>query len=70
MSTATTHRLIEFLVGLALLGMCAYEIHNGRAQGAYRSYDRYESPWSFWTSIVLKLGITAAFFLGLTRWTN
>jgi hypothetical protein len=68
MSTATTHRVIELLVGFALLGYCAYELYTGHARGAYRSYDRSTEPGSYWTSIVLKLCITAAFLFGFTRW--
>jgi hypothetical protein len=70
MNTASTHRVIELLIGLALLGYCAYEIYTGKARGAYRSYDRSEEPWSYWTSMVFKLGITAVFLLGYTAWRS
>ncbi|HYL69771.1 MAG TPA: hypothetical protein VEY89_00530, partial [Candidatus Dormibacteraeota bacterium] len=70
MSTGTTHRLIELLVGFALLGYCAYELYTGHARGAYRSYNRYEQPGSYWTSMLLKLAITAAFLVGFTRWRD
>lgn len=70
MTTATTHRAIELVIGCALLGFCAYELSTGRARGAFRSYDRYEEPWSYWTSMLVKLGITAAFLFGFTRWRD
>ncbi len=68
MTSATTHRVIELLIGLSLLGFCAYEIYTGEAKGAWRSYSRSEEPWSYWTSMVLKLSITAAFLFGYTAW--
>ncbi len=68
MTAATTHRVIEVLIGLALFGFCAYEIYTGEARGAWRSYDRYEAPWSYWTSMVLQIGITVAFLFGYTAW--
>jgi hypothetical protein len=68
MTAATTHRVIEVLIGLALLGFCAYEIFTGEASGAWRSYDRSEEPLSYWTSMVLKFGITVAFLVGYTAW--
>ncbi|HTY51201.1 MAG TPA: hypothetical protein VMB48_16055 [Steroidobacteraceae bacterium] len=70
MSTVTTHRAVEFLVGIALLAYCAYELHTGQASGAFRSYDRHEEPGSYWTSMLLKLGITAAFLFGFATWRD
>jgi hypothetical protein len=70
MNTGTAHRALEFLVGLALLGYCTYEIFTGQARGAWRSYNRSVEPWSYWTSMVLKLGITAAFLFGYTAWRD
>jgi hypothetical protein len=68
MSTASTHRLIEHLIGVALLIYCAYELYTGEARGAWRSWSRREHPWSYWISMVFKLAITAAFLLGYTTW--
>jgi hypothetical protein len=68
MITATTHRVVEVLVGLALLGFSAYEIYTGEARGAWRSYYRSEEPWWYWTSVLLQLGIAAAFLFGYTAW--
>lgn len=70
MSTAATHRLVELLIGLPLFAFCCYEIYKGRAFGSFRSYYRDESPWAYWTSIVLHLAIAAAFLFGLTRWRS
>ena len=68
MSAVITHRVVEVLVGLALLGFSAYEIYTGEAKGAWRSYYRSEEPWWYWTSILLQLAITAAFLFGYTAW--
>ena len=70
MSTPGTHRVIELLVGLALLGFCGYQLYHGEAFGKVRSYYREESPWSYWTSILLQLAITAAFLFGFTAWRD
>jgi RsiW-degrading membrane proteinase PrsW (M82 family) len=67
MST-TTQRAIEVLVGLAIAGYCVYEVYTGRALGKFRSYDRHEEPFWFWTSIVFTLAIAAAFLFGFTAW--
>jgi len=70
MSAAFTHRLIELLIGLALLAYCGYELYTGQARGAWRSWYRDEQPWSYWTSMVLKLAIAGAFLFGFTTWHN
>ena len=70
MSTTLTHRLIELLIGLALLAYCGYELYTGQARGAWRSWYRDEQPWSYWTSMVLKLAIAGAFLFGFTTWRN
>ena len=70
MSTAATHRLVELLVGFSLFAFCGYEIYKGRAFGSFRSYYRDETPWAYWTSIVLQLAIAAAFLCGLTTWRS
>jgi hypothetical protein len=64
------HRLIELLIGLALTAYCAYEIYTGEARGAWRSYERAAEPWSYWTSMVLKLAIAFAFLFGYTAWRD
>ena len=70
MSTAIPHRAVELLIGVALLGYCAYQIYVGEAFGSFRSYAREERPWTYWTSILLQLAITAAFLFGFTAWRN
>jgi len=70
MSTPFTHRLIALLIGLALLAYCGYELYTGQARGAWRSWYRDEQPWSYWTSMVLKLAIAGAFLFGFTTWRN
>jgi hypothetical protein len=65
MSGQPIPRGIKFLIGLALLGLCVYEVYTGRARGRFRTYDRYDEPWSFWSSIVVKLALTCGFLCGV-----
>jgi len=70
MSTHTTHRLVELLVGFPLLAYCCYQIYKGQAFGSWRTYYREEAPWSYWTSILLQLAIALAFLFGFTAWRD
>lgn len=70
MSTTTAHRVLELLVGFALLGYSVYEIYVGEARGKFRYYSRYDEPFSFWTSVLLQLGIAAAFLFGASSWRS
>jgi hypothetical protein len=70
MSTAATHRAVEFLIGIPLFAFCCYEIYQGRTFGSFRCYYRDESPWAYWSSILLQLMIAAAFLFGFTRWRS
>jgi hypothetical protein len=65
-----THRLIELLIGFPLLAFCGYQIYEGKAFGSWRTTYRDESPWSYWTSVLLQLAITAAFLFGFTNWRD
>jgi hypothetical protein len=55
----------RFLIGVALLGYTLYEVRTGQCRGKWRIYDRYDEPVSFWMSILLQLGISFAFLLGV-----
>jgi hypothetical protein len=55
----------RFLIGLALLGYTVYEIRTGQSRGKWRTYDRHNEPWSFWSSISLQLGISFLFLSGI-----
>jgi hypothetical protein len=66
--TATIHRAIELLIGLVLLGYCAYEIHAGEARGAFRSHGRSAAPVPYWTSLVFELAIAFVFLFGYVEW--
>jgi hypothetical protein len=68
--SATTHRAVELLMGSVLVGYCAYAIYTGRVMGKFRSYERTENPWSFWTTVLIVLGIGTAFLLGFVSWRN
>ncbi len=62
------HRAVEVVVGLALIGYGAYCIYNGQVLGKFRSYDRSQNPWSFWTAVLITLAIGTAFLLGSVSW--
>jgi hypothetical protein len=67
MSTGT-HRAAELVVGFALVGYCAYALYTGHVQGSWRIYSRSESPLSFWTAVLITLGVGIAFLLGAVSW--
>lgn len=67
MSTGA-HRAVELLIGFALIGYCAYAIYTGRLQGNFRSYRRDESPWTFWITVLIVVGVATAFLLGAVTW--
>jgi len=69
MGTAS-HRAVELLVGFALLGYGAYAIYTGRVSGKFRSCSRTENPGSFWTTVLITLGISTAFLFGAVSWRN
>lgn len=69
MSTGT-HRAVELVVGCALVGYGAYSMYRGQVQGKFRSYSRSENPWSFWTAILVTLGVGTAFLFGAVSWRN
>ena len=58
-------KVVEVLIGLALLGYTVYEIRTGQHRGKWRSYHRYKEPVSFWMSILLQLGISFLFLIGV-----
>lgn len=60
-----SRKLVEVLIGLALLGYTVYEIRTGQLRGKWRSYDRCKEPVSFWMSILLQLGISFLFLIGV-----
>jgi hypothetical protein len=62
------HRAVELVVGVALVGYCAYSLRAGRIMGKFRSYERSERPWSFWSGIIITLGIGLAFLFGVVSW--
>ena len=68
--SSATHRAVEIFVGLALVGYCAYALYTGQIMGKFRSYSRSENPWSFWTAVLITLGIGTAFLFGAVSWRN
>jgi hypothetical protein len=58
-------RVVEVVIGLALLGYTVYEIRRGEYRGKWRIYNRHEDPWSFWSGIVLQFGISFLFLIGV-----
>jgi hypothetical protein len=63
-------RAVELIVGFALLGYGIYAIYTGEVLGKFRSYSRSESPASFWTTVLITLGVAAAFLFGAVSWRN
>jgi hypothetical protein len=66
--SAATHRAVELLVGFALLGYGAYALYAGQVIGKFRSYSRDENQWSFWTTVLITLGVATAFLFGAVSW--
>jgi hypothetical protein len=64
----TTHRLVEILVGTAVIGYCANSIYTGHAFGRIRSYSRAQHPWTFWAIVVIGIASGVAFLLGDVTW--
>ena len=64
----TTPRLVEILVGTAVVGYCAYAISTGHAFGRIRSYSRAQHPWAFWAIVLIGLACGVAFLLGNVPW--
>jgi hypothetical protein len=58
-------KVIEVLIGLALLGYTVYEIRTGQYRGKWRSYCRDREPVTFWMCILLQLGISFLFLIGV-----
>lgn len=65
-----THRAVELLIGFAMVGYCVYAVNTGYVPGKFRSYSRVEDPWSFWTSILIMLGVGTAFLFGAVSWRH
>jgi hypothetical protein len=53
-----------------MVGYCVYAINTGYVPGKFRSYSRVEDPWSFWTSILIMLGVGTAFLFGAVSWRH
>jgi hypothetical protein len=64
----TSHRLVEIVVGVALVGYCAYAIHMGSVVGRFRSYSRREQPRRFWAIVLITLAFGVVFLLGAVSW--
>jgi hypothetical protein len=66
--TTFVHRATELGIGTVLVGYCIYAVCSGEVLGKFRRYDRNEDPWSFWATVLIALGIGAAFLLGAIAW--
>jgi len=69
MGTAT-QRAIELVVGIGMIGYCAYAIVTGRIHGNFKMYMRGESPCSFWLTVLIVFCIGMAFLLGYVSWRH
>jgi hypothetical protein len=68
--TTAAHRSVELLVGLGMVGYCAYSMYKGRNFGRLRFYTRSEEPWSFWTTVIIALCIGMVFLTGHVSWRD
>jgi len=68
--TTPNQRAVDLLIGVALLGSCAYAMYTGRSIGKFRVYTRSEEPWSFWAGVLIVFGIGVAFLMGYVTWHN
>jgi len=68
--TTATHRVLELLMGLALVAYGAYAIYTGSNRGAFRWYSRSEDPLAYWTGVLIELGIGAVCIFGSVTGRN
>ena len=61
-------RLVEIIVGAALIGSCVHAMYVGQVGGSWRVCRRSEAPWMFWFIVVISAGIGAAFLFGAVSW--
>jgi hypothetical protein len=66
--TPAAQRAIELVVGVALVGYCAYAINTGRIQGRFRLYTRSEDPWKFWVTTLIAFCVGIVFLAGHVSW--
>lgn len=64
----SSRRVVEIVVGLALVGYFVYAISAGQVLGRTRSYSRRQDPWRFWVIVLVGLGCGVAFLLGAVSW--
>jgi len=64
----TSQRLVELLLGTAVVGYCAQAMYTGELFGRTRSYSRLQRPWTFWTIVLVGLACGVAFLLGDVHW--
>ncbi len=63
-----SHRTLELVVGISLIGYCAYAVITGRVVGGWRVYTREDERWAFWGTLLLVLLIGGLFLLGKVSW--
>ena len=63
-----TQRVLELVVGMVLVGYCAWCLYTGRLQGKFRQYDRSEDPFSYWSGLILTFAIGLVFLYGTASW--
>jgi hypothetical protein len=63
-----SHRTLELIVGISLIGYCAYAVSTGRVVGRWRVHRRADERWAFWGTILLVLLVGGLFLLGTVSW--
>ena len=63
-----TPRVVEILVGAAIVGYCGYATYTGRVVGRTRRYERRDEPWKFWAIGLVAFACGVAFLCGAVSW--
>jgi len=66
----TSNRVVEILVGVAVIAYCTFAVYTGQLFGRTRACDRRQEPWKFWTVIVVALGCAVALLSGFATWRS
>jgi hypothetical protein len=67
-TSVSSRRLVEIVLGLALVGYFVYAISSGLVLGRTRSYSRQQDPWRYWAIVLVGLSCGVAFLLGAVSW--
>jgi len=63
-------RLVELFFAVVIIGYCVQAIRSGDFRGSWRSYNRVDEPFAFWSVVLITLAIGLCFLFGFTSWRN